>query len=351
MKLTLNYQSSKDPALRSWKVDPQALIMVGPWGLNRVTASCKKSGRMVLIEFRDTFHLPDDDHTKRLDNLCDMLSAMSNTRNPGSPKENPIDFRTLECRGWIAINSRIGLVFNYPSSHSQKRSAQEIISLRDRIICTYRSLNAPPLGARFALAAGLAQALATMCAVDWVHRDLRGDNVIFFDNSSIAAPFLTGFAYARPGYQSISPTTTSTHGSISPAKKRTDNKRLGKNYSELYRWEGYAAEFNKLQREESPDHTENVMRFNISVDTYALGVVLLEIGLWRTVDFRSRDGPNDDVLISKAETLAHTVGEIYAGVVERCLVEGGAAAWRDRTLEDSKALLVEVVQKLSKCRA
>lgn len=61
----------------------------------------------------------------------------------------------------------------------------------------------PSLSAWVALIRTLAESLEKLHAVDWLHKDVRSDNIIFFsckedDLLDLKKPYLSGFDYSRP---------------------------------------------------------------------------------------------------------------------------------------------------------
>ncbi|KAF8251261.1 hypothetical protein K440DRAFT_615872 [Wilcoxina mikolae CBS 423.85] len=306
----------------------------------------------VLIEWRGGFQTtksPSQGET-RLDNLTEMLRHMSGA--PSDSTSHPhavIDFRILECLGWITDSGdfhRVGLVFRYPHFARNHGLTLPIVSLRDRIVA-YRKRRegdvppvcVPSLGARFALAVGLAKALGNLFLVNWSHRRLRSHNILFFGNETLDAPFLSGFTYARPGEE----------------LKISNPRDEDSDYS-YYRPENYA-DLLVHYCKTSDDAQTPLLPVTAGLDVYALGVILLEIAEWRTVaemeDMEKKPGRGlgkSQLIWKRVENLGARVGDIYQGVVERCLQEG-CSDWKEKSVEEAMAVAVAVVEELSKCRA
>jgi serine/threonine protein kinase len=73
-------------------------------------------------------------------------------------------------------------------------------------------------------------------------------------------------------------------------------------------------------------------RFEFKHDVYALGVVLLEIGLWQDLETLEGTGPDKtpllmdakpdkrkEILLGAADDLVGNAGELYANIVKKCL--------------------------------
>jgi len=301
----------------------------------------------VLIEWREGFQTtksPTQRET-RLDNLTEMLGNMLSTASDStSHTDAVIDFRVLECLGWITETGdfhRVGLVFRYPRFARNHGSTLPIVSLRDRIVAyrKRREGNVPTLGARFALAVGLAKALGNLFSVNWAHRRLRSHNILFFGNETLDAPFLSGFTYARPREE------------LKISNPRDEDPDY--NY---YRPENYL-DLLMHYCKTSDDTQTSSLPVTVGLDVYALGVVLLEIAEWRTVEemeyMEKRSGESlmkSQLIWKHVGNLGARVGNIYQGVVERCLQEG-CSDWKEKSVEEAMAVAVAVVEELSKCRA
>lgn len=210
----------------------------------------------------------------------------------------------------------------------------------------------PSLSKRIALAHTLARSLMYFHSVNWLHKGLRSDNIIFFvpptqalaqaqSNSSSRPPSLplppliSGFDYSRPDFpdeETEPPPSSSAH--------------------DIYRHPALLARPGvRSQREH---------------DVYSLGIVLVEIAYWRRID-RVMEVPPDEgkarrrvrdvrrLLLDEQgeggylETVGGMMGEVYAGVVKRCLL--GAAEEgveeRDRGVRMLEVFAEEIVGKLS----
>lgn len=162
------------------------------------------------------------------------------------------------------------------------------------------------LGDRFALALSLCYAVLQWHASGWLHKDINTENIVFLNNRSgppaISAPKLLGFGSSRPDELSEESLMTLPDEGTVDWFRHPD-----------YRFSAAA-------------------KFHLSYDYYSLGVVLLAIGWWDTVNNLAKKyvqrHPSDsrnprrwaEFLVKRVETsIGSTCGQIYRSVVLRCL--------------------------------
>lgn len=243
-------------------------------------------------------------------------------------------------------NLRIGLVFSLQrfidDAQAKTHTLFDIISASKP--------QRPSLGNRFRLAHALALSLSQLQSISWVHQGIRSENIVFFsryskpDEISFEQPWLFGYGSSRPD-------SNVSHPVYDPDPER-----------DLYR---------------HPDRWGSLpaLRFDKIHDIYALGVVLLEIALWRpvkdllsktpksrapTIDITARAEEVRTCLLSLAShrKVSESMGEFYCRLLEKCF-RGNASAFgvdpRSDDKEDSnlqlqfKAQIVEVLQKAAEC--
>jgi hypothetical protein len=221
---------------------------------------------------------------------------------------DPSTFSVLKCRGMVKMKSSNGsrttafqLVFDVPSPGEPR-------SLRN-----YIALNTPhTLTERVDVAKQLARSVSFMHTLDFVHKNIRPENFIGFDETGLGSFYLAGFEHVRSAdgitqYRS----DADWHKNI-----YRHPERQGRRIEEKYRMQH---------------------------DIYSLGVCLLEVGLWKTLVLYGADGkirsPNTELFRSSIEELrrkkpieikdllvdmarndlAPIVGDLYKGVVLNCL--------------------------------
>jgi energy-converting hydrogenase A subunit M len=261
--------------------------------------------------------------------------------------QKPDSFSTPHCLGFFddrkrdRSKHRFGWMFEMPQPDTVTKG---IVSLFD--IMENPATTRPSLNIRVALASNLACTLFYMHAVDWLHKAIRSDNVVFAsdgDQPDLNKPVLSGFEYSRP-----------------TGKSHTSERAEPIAVRDLYRWPG-------IQGQDVTDP-----RSRKTYDIYALGLVLLEIAYWQplykilqlkrqTIGFKAANRVRDDLLNSETsplKNLQNLVGNGYYNVVHRCIVahEDDGSAFNVREDEDQtkstvglklhEAFLKEVVEVL-----
>lgn len=222
-------------------------------------------------------------------------------------KANAFKLQTLPFRGYLneTQKQRFAFIFDYPKESDGSRP----VSLNNIIRDNNNNLALP---IRFAIAQRVATSLGAFHAIRWVHKSIRSHSVLFFrEKNSMAMtyrdPYLVGFEFSRP---ETGPTNM-----------------IGDDVIEynLYR--------HKDRLWENP-----TTAFNRKHDIYALGVVLLEIGLWKTAqDIYAEFGGErpgkhttgeqlKTAYLKAAKMLPHLIGEGFSTAVMACLTAGDKGA-------------------------
>ena len=221
---------------------------------------------------------------------------------------------TLQCIGYLEnlASGAVTLAYRLPTN---KSSVKSIMTLHDYIACSNAdsSPGKPPLEDRFFLAHNLCMTLFEVHSSGWVHKNVRSRSVVLFadpDSKGLLTPYLVGWGIARP--------QDPQHERASAATNEDNEQDLEAN---IYR---HPERYGKPSTHYSNKH-----------DLYALGVVLLEIGLWQTMSSKfarpiaiakekeslppaSMKHMHLMELCNKAR-LKQEMGTRYAKVVERCL--------------------------------
>jgi len=184
----------------------------------------------------------------------------------------------------------------------------------------------PKLGQRYALALSLGRSVMQLHASGWLHKGLHSSKVLFFSSSQqnqpvaldtidISQPWLLGFEYARPDAEA-----EATESLISYSPEH-----------DLYR---HPASIKAVGAANPVTD-----RYRREFDVYALGCMLIEIGLWTPIKtfWKDRYGTEEfrkRLLQNYAKLLGSRCGARYQRAVEFCLrgmEEGG-----DRYTENKK---------------
>lgn len=167
--------------------------------------------------------------------------------------KKPEDFRTPHCLGYVkepfaSDSPQFGVVFEKPTPSSKLITLRELLGTASK----------PSLSSRMSLCATLGRFLYSFLAVNWLHKGLRSQNVVFFSDDStlpdLSEPFVSGFGLSRPGFK---PDLT---------EKPTFNR-----FQDIYR---------HLQAQSS----EGGGSYRKSYDIYSLGVIMVEIALWERIE-------------------------------------------------------------------
>jgi hypothetical protein len=279
----------------------------------------------VLVEMKeleDTTHeSPENkerimkENKERILQLANLLASSGNS-----------DLATLPLRGYLPLPNAFAFAFRFPEG-AVESPPESLYDLVSRPLAASPGLSLPY---RFHVAQSIAKSLSALHADDWVHKSFRSRSIVFFKDGTSRTrfdkPYLVNFEYAR------------AFSSATPWSYDEDEEK------NLYR---------HPDRQRPPQKS-----FNQIHDLYALGIVLLEVGLWQNISATKRDilsvlptGTNLDPETLSAcflklakEKLPHTMGPAYAEAVETCLLGTFGVAVEDPTF----ALQVYelVVQKL-----
>ncbi|OAQ84058.1 prion-inhibition and propagation domain-containing protein [Purpureocillium lilacinum] len=253
-------------------------------------------------------------HVRRMDDLARMMHSASE-RHP--------DLHSIDCVGYTddAARSRYGLVYKAPASSLSTLHA----------LMASPDLKTPDLDDRVRLAQTLAVALWSLHSLDWLHKSLCGANILFFPSAfssaarsptaaaalvpDISRPFLSGFDSSRPDLDAA----------LSVAPRNPSIADLHRHPASLRGLAPYCRAF----------------------DVYSLGLVLLEIGLWKVLHtyhkpHYSADRWRDKVVLAVlVPGLGSKVGRRYREVVDMCLRAGD-----DLSSAEAGKLMETVVTKL-----
>ncbi|KAI1012026.1 hypothetical protein LB503_004467 [Fusarium chuoi] len=220
----------------------------------------------------------------RIQNIARLLHADA----------KPHELLTLNCLGVFEDieKTRYGLIFDYPLGTSEQT---DLVSLQ-ALIKSPTPETLPTLGDRYRMAYTLSLSLAILHASGWLHKSIRSHNIMIpvRRNQPIwSQPYLVGFEFSRP--DSADETTEKPEQSV---------------------------RFN-LYRHPSAQGIPGES-YRKGFDIYSLGVVLLEVGLWRVAWSLRRDDENPakfkEVLLSRVDDrLAHFMGTEYQEAVRSCL--------------------------------
>lgn len=183
--------------------------------------------------------------------------------------EKPAAFHAPRCLGYVRRPMDEGrLEFGFVFAPPPETIANTIQTLRELL----ERRPKPALVARIALCCKLAESIDSFHAVDWLHKGFRSENVLFLGpvateveggddappspgpSPSLARPYVTGFELSRPRDM---PDLT--------------EKPVFDAAADIY-------------RHPHAQSGDGELSFRKAFDLYSLGVVLLEVAVWRPVD-------------------------------------------------------------------
>jgi len=275
----------KDITLKPEPVDIHSLALLEP------------TSELVLVEwlrYRESWadEVIGAELLRRLTSVVGLLHAESTAQIPGS----------LQCKGIFhdTSNRAFGVVYGLP------RLGMQPVTLH-RLLSAAKSPFRPLLEYRFRLAFDICRCIYTFHKIGWLHRNLHSMNVLFFPpegakNAELAKePRILGFARSRENRLD-----SFTHGP-------EDNGQL-RNY-------------------QHPEYLAHQERYREEFDYYSVGMLLLEIGLWKTLskitESNRFQGIADEqfrreVIATRVPQLGIAMGTSYMEATRKCL-EGGFA--------------------------
>lgn len=248
----------------------------------------------------------------------EMMARVESMARILNNRVKPID-QVLHCSGYFHEPHRFafGVMYDFPLSLGVVTPR----TLADVIHKTMDIRHRPPLEARFSLAHQLTKSVVDCHKVGWMHKRISAHNIAIFQLSTshpstwIQNAFIVGFNHSRPD----------------DPKAFT----LGPGMS-------------RFQTYHHPEY-ERGARFVTEFDFYSLGLVLLEIGLWRPLQkivegwkFKDLDELRGLLLERRVPLLAHAMGRGYCKAVEICL---GNIPEERREI----SMGIEVLKELGKC--
>lgn len=291
------------------------------------------SERRVLVEWiRYNTHWEgpvSEEMIARVEAIAELLSSTT----------NPADFRLLHCSGFFHQPDRhaFGLVYDFPCPPSIQLSVTPQ-TLADIIRITKDTRSRPFLGDRFSLAYKLAICVLEFHKVGWLHKSISPYNIAFFPSKHskppdwIKDPYIIGFNRSRPD----------------EPKAFTEGPAMN-------------AKFKKYQH---PLYVGE-QRFRPEFDYYSLGLVLLEIGLWKLLDdltagwkYYSSSEMREMLLEKRVPLLAHAMGTNYRAAVKACFTgnevlqssaDSDAGYMPEITTSLRLSFSTQVLEALSRC--
>lgn len=249
---TVKLSGSRTQTLRALKLRSSLLSSdAGSSGEEREVVSYAGEHALVEFKFLGPAKIIQKKLSVRAENLAILLSRVETA-----------SFHALLCKGFIKRNDYILLIFELPAS----TVPVAITTSSDRPYLTLSDVRKqqdylPDLDTRVSWALKLAETVLQLHTAGWVHKNISPAHILFLkrqgQNESepghFAGPYLSGFGYARE----ISPSA------FSEEQQDVDEE------------DAYRHALAQGSRRDLP--------FRPQFDVYALGIVLIELGLWSSI--------------------------------------------------------------------
>lgn len=251
--------------------------------LMRLITEKEPYGKPIAVEYKG-YGLPPTTNEEMRQNLLKVKtnirtlatvllnSAFVEDQSSAESSSAPV-LHTFQCIGYIdePEKNRMAFVFQLPPVAVGLGDLQTLHAFIEELDSRKRPANYLPLEQRFVLAHNLCMTILNLHGSGWVHKSIRSTNMILLPKDSAefsfdekpappskVVPYVTGFEFSR---LALAATEVGFDFDIDRNLYRHPSRQ------------GHPTEsFNKLH------------------DLYALGVVLLEIGVWRTVTSRLKPG-------------------------------------------------------------
>ncbi|KAE8362767.1 prion-inhibition and propagation-domain-containing protein [Aspergillus caelatus] len=215
-------------------------------------------------------------------------------------EEDSYAIQVPQCIGYVddhPRSDRFCLLYKYPKGATTDARVRTLLSL-------FRDPQRPDLADRIELARAVAQTLYYLHTVGWLHKALRSDNILFFEEPNegveYSTPYVSGFDDARPSGQD-------QMSQVAGAKEGLEY------YQHPDTLTGFKDEGRKP--------------FRATFDVYSLGIILIEIAHWKPLreilrGSAVRPWEVRDTLFREPrwlQDIGFAVGRAYEDVVRTCL--------------------------------
>lgn len=344
------------------KINRGLLTTVSNASPTAATSCALYNNKPVWLEYKYVGRKMKGKLVSRVKNLAFLLAK---------PKSQ--SFYTLQCIGFLEEEERFVFVYNFPAIRESPKSspAKESVlqsttaseggirllttmkhkdqnqkallsppsprSLHD-LIRENKAMKSPSVTTRLAIARQLCKTVLTLHTAGWLHKDLRSENVLFFENNATGIePYVTGFSFSRQD----SPTEISEQPSSQPE-------------ADIYRH----------------PHTlgEPSDSFQKHMDLYSLGTILVELAEWKIlrhivkdcVDVKKGARASGIPLAEIAKVpqwlldhelnngqIKYRMSDAFADAVHMCVKFG---LTDEGAVPDTLSDLLDMVRKLDGCR-
>jgi serine/threonine protein kinase len=305
----LSENSAPSPELSQLRLNPDNVSGTRTCGFHDY-GYYRNGSELIRVLIEPTFIATDEANRATIptDELAIRKIALARLfATPGKPP----DFHTLDCIGFVDVEqpgaSVAKFVYKLPKGcqpdfahHKPHNDPQSLLQILNKK--SPGGPQVPPLEQRLQLAQTLVASLHSLHLNGWLHKSLNSDNVLIFESPAgvydLAEPRIVGFKDSRPDgdiWTSAGPQVNPSLNDYAHPTYRRPHAGVGEQ-----------------------------IRFRKAYDYYSLGTMLLEIGVWRSLESLLRKASNDPearrvVLLQQLPVLRQFMGSTYASAVEKCL--------------------------------
>ena len=332
-------ESSAEEGFKILRTDSQYHLEVdeltqmgNPYKTETTRATAVYQGEPVIVDWRSC-----SDDTWRKENPGAFRLRTETLTKVLNSDLRPLNLCVLHCVGYLDRSTNTsGYAFRLPPECTTGQKPQSLYQILSQ---SRKARDIADLGERFKLAKALVSTIFEIHNLGWMHKNLQPRNIIFWPKSgtnkepNLGKPYIVGFDVARLN-----------------RPDEMSEKPMSKMEDDLYRHPEYKG--------------ENPKSFIPSYDFYSLGVILFEIGMWRTVASSSRSdvfNPHlveDVVMNGPVMDLKRFMGSRYRDAAVACLNKNLDAFWEDETsdlVEQSRVYLgqveSQVLNPIAQCNA
>jgi serine/threonine protein kinase len=260
--------------------------------------TAEDTGRRVLIEIIEYKEAV----ISRVNELVERVNSIASLRSRGTIKDV---FPVLECKGYYhdASHFNFGVVYELPQ-FAENTDPLNLVQVIDN---TKSRLYQPSLTMRFKLASTLVSHVLSFHRGGWLHKNICAFNIIFFPKvfktlaESFSSPYFIGFNHSRLNDENAF--------SVLAGPEEDYQHPVYLRNSEKY----------------SDDPKNPIRRFRQEFDYYSVGLVLLEIALWKPLNkiigniLGSPENVQAQLLKSHISLVKAYMGDCYGEAVKSCL--------------------------------
>lgn len=233
-------------------------------------------------------------------------------------RKQPARLRVLNCSGYLTLNREgYALIFDFPTN-PENATPETLLGRLKQAESKPKSRQVPTkpaLEVRCQLALLLARSVSELHSINWLHKALNSNNILFFSdplrfgNPDLLKPYVVGFRFSRPnGISNFSDGRSQIDEYVDYVHPQylVDNKRL------VDTWTGM--------------DDENIGRFRQRYDYYSLGIILIELAYWAPIKhilkFHDKENPQQiqQTLLEKyIPRLGGVIGGLYMKAVRACI--------------------------------